>query len=140
MSLAHLTLPTRDVESTASFFEGTLGYLRNPVPSNSPVEALWLDIGRGQEMHVFHVEGFEVSPFEREFGRHVAVYYPLSQFADLKARLVAQGAVLIAPIRETPFERFFFREPVNGYVFEVVEARGPGDPAQEPHRDARLRT
>lgn len=126
MSFAHLTLPTRDVEQTTAFFENTLGYSRNPVPGNSPVAALWLDLGRGQEMHVFLVEGFEVSPFEREFGRHVAVFYPLSQFPALKERLVAQGAELIAPLRETPFERFFFREPVNGYVFEVIdEARSP---------------
>lgn len=121
MSFAHLTLPTRDVERTTEFFEKTLGYARNPVPGNSPVAALWLDIGRGHEMHVFFVEGFEVSPFEREFGRHVAVFYPLSQFPALKARLLAQGADLIAPLRETPFERFFFREPVNGYVFEVID-------------------
>ena len=140
MSLAHLTLPTRDVESTASFFERTLGYNRNPVAANSPVEAVWLDVGRGQEIHVFHVEGFEVSPFESEFGRHVAVFYPLPLFPDLKTRLTEHGAVLIAPMRETPFARFFFREPVNGYVFEVVdEARGPDQQVKEPHRDARLR-
>jgi catechol 2,3-dioxygenase-like lactoylglutathione lyase family enzyme len=121
MTLAHLTLPTRHVEQTASFFEKTFGYARNAVPGNSPVEALWLDIGRGQEMHVFYVHGFEVSPFESEFGRHVAVFYPRPQFADLKQRLKEQGAVLIEPLRATPFERFFFREPVNGYVFEVVD-------------------
>jgi len=74
MSLAHLTLPTRDVDKTARFFEKTLGYARSPVPGNSPVEVVWLDIGGGQEMHVFYVEGLEVSPFESEFGRHVAVF------------------------------------------------------------------
>jgi hypothetical protein len=121
MSLAHLTLPTRDVEGTASFFEKTFGYARGPVPGNSPVEALWLDIGRGQELHVFHVEGFEVSPFEHEFGRHIAVFCPLQEFSRLQERLVAEGAELIAPLRATPFERFFFREPVNGYVFEVID-------------------
>ena len=73
MSFAHLTLPTRDVEKTARLLEKTLGYTRSPVPGNSPVEVVWLDIGGGQEMHVFYVEGFEVSPFESEFGRHVAV-------------------------------------------------------------------
>ena len=141
MSLAHLTLPTRDVEKTTAFFEQTLGYVRNPIPSNSPVEALWLDIGRGQEMHVFHVEGFEVSPFESEFGRHVAVFYPVREFPRLKERLSALGAVLIAPIRPTPFERFFFREPVNGYVFEVVdEDRAKDAESKEPHRDAPVRT
>ena len=123
MSLAHLTLPTRDVDKTAQFFEKALGYTRSPVPGNSPVEAVWLDIGRGQQMHVIYVEGFEASSFESEFGRHVAVFHPLDQFTALKARLVEQGATLVEPLRATAFERFFFREPVNGYVFEVIEVR-----------------
>jgi catechol 2,3-dioxygenase-like lactoylglutathione lyase family enzyme len=126
MSLAHLTLPTRDVDKTAQFFEKTLGYTRSPVPGNSPVEAVWLDIGRGPQMHVFYVQGFEVSPFESEFGRHVAVFYPLEQFTALKARLVEQGATLVEPLRATRFERFFFREPVNGYVFEVIDQNREG--------------
>jgi catechol 2,3-dioxygenase-like lactoylglutathione lyase family enzyme len=121
MSLAHLTLPTRDVENTARFFETTLGYPRLRVPANSPVELVWLDVGRGQEMHVFFVDGFEVSPFEDEFGRHVAVFFPLSEFPELKQRLVRAGASLFEPIRPTPFARFFFREPINGYVFEVID-------------------
>jgi catechol 2,3-dioxygenase-like lactoylglutathione lyase family enzyme len=125
MSLAHLTLPTQHVDRTASFFQKTLGYSRNPVPGNSPVEALWLDIGRGQEMHVFYVEGFEASPFEGEFGRHVALFHPLADFPRLKKRLTKEGAVLMEPLRATPFERFFFREPVNGYVFEVVDQDRP---------------
>ncbi len=122
MALAHLTLPTRDVERTAAFFERTLGYARGRVPGNSPVEALWLDVGQGQTLHVFYVEGFEVSRFEHEFGRHVAVFHPRSDFDALKDRLTSAGAALIAPLRPTPFDRFFFREPVNGYVFEVIEA------------------
>ena len=121
MSLAHLTLPTREVEKTATFFESTLGYARLPVPGNSPVELVWLDIGRGQEMHVFFVEGFQVSPFEDEFGRHVAVFVPLPEYPSLKKRLIDAGAVVFDPIRPTPFQRFFFREPVNGYVFEVID-------------------
>ena len=121
MTLAHVTLPTRHVEQTASFLEQTLGYARDPVPSNVPDETVWLDIGRGQQMHVFYVDGFEVSPFEREFGRHVAVYYPRAEFEALKQRLLRHGGELIEPLRSTPFERFFFREPVNGYVFEVID-------------------
>ena len=126
MSFAHLTLPTRDVNATASFFERTFGYARNPVPGNSPVEALWLDIGRGQEIHVFYVEGFAVSPFENEFGRHVALFHPLADFDRLKRHLVEAGAELMDPLRATPFERFFFREPVNGYVFEVIDDERSG--------------
>jgi len=35
--------------------------------------------------------------------------------------LLQHGAELSEPLRPTPFERFFFREPVNGYVFEVID-------------------
>jgi catechol 2,3-dioxygenase-like lactoylglutathione lyase family enzyme len=122
MSFAHLTLPTRDVERTASFLEHTLGYRRDPVPENVPCETVWLNIGRGQQIHVFYVEGFEVSPFEQEFGRHVALFHPRESFDELKRRLTDRGANIFAPLRATPFERFFFREPVNGYVFEVIES------------------
>ena len=34
MSLAHLTLATRDVRKTALFLEQTLGYVRDAVPAN----------------------------------------------------------------------------------------------------------
>jgi catechol 2,3-dioxygenase-like lactoylglutathione lyase family enzyme len=128
MRFAHLTLPTQDVARTASFLERTLGLARRPVPGNSPVPALWFDLGQGQEMHVFHVADFAVSPFESEFGRHVALLHPLAEFPALKARLRAAGAELFDAARPTPFERFFFREPVNGYVFEVIDADRP-DPS-----------
>ena len=136
MSLGHLTLPTREVEKTASFLEETLGYVRDPVPANVPDETVWLNIGRGQQIHVFFVDGFEVSPFEREFGRHVAVFHPLEDFAALKERLRQRGAELVEPLRPTPFERFFFREPVNGYFFEVIDQARSGHFAlSSPGRD-----
>jgi catechol 2,3-dioxygenase-like lactoylglutathione lyase family enzyme len=121
MSLAHLTLPSRDVAATAAFLETTLGYPRAPLPENVTDDAVWLNIGGGQQLHLIHVDGFEVSPFEREFGRHVALFCPRAQFEPLKQKLRAHGAELIDPLRATPFARFFFREPVNGYVFEVIE-------------------
>jgi catechol 2,3-dioxygenase-like lactoylglutathione lyase family enzyme len=105
---AHLTLPTQRVEETTRFIETTLGYRRKSVPANSPVDARWLDIGHGQELHVFYVEGFEISPFEAEFGRHVALFHDA-------------GGELVDALRPTPFERLFFREPVNGYLFEVID-------------------
>jgi len=129
MSFAHLTLPTRHVAKTAAFLEETLGCRRDPVPANVPDETVWLNIGRGQQIHVFYVEGFEVSPFEQEFGRHLALFHPLAGFPELKRRLIERGAEIITPLRATPFERFFFREPVNGYFFEVIDAsRAPESP------------
>jgi hypothetical protein len=35
--------------------------------------------------------------------------------------LIARGAEIVAPLRTTPFERFFFHEPINGYLFEVID-------------------
>jgi catechol 2,3-dioxygenase-like lactoylglutathione lyase family enzyme len=121
MPFAHMTLATRDIHRTAAFLEGTLGYPRKTMPANSAGEAIWFDIGHGQELHVLYAPGFEISPFEAEYGRHIALFHPLAGFPALKARLTGEGAVLIEPIRPTPFERFFFREPVNGYVFEIID-------------------
>ena len=61
MSLAHLTLATRDVEKTARFLEQTLGYGRDAVPENVMDPAVWLNIGHGQQIHLTYVEGFAVS-------------------------------------------------------------------------------
>ena len=118
---AHVTLPTQQVEATTRFLETTLGYQRKPVPANSPVDARWIDIGQGQELHVFFVEGFVVSPFEAEFGRHVALFHPLDDFSALRQRITEAGGELVEPLRPTPFERLFFREPINGYLFELID-------------------
>lgn len=119
MSIAHLTLATRDVPATALFFERTMRWPRVKVPVNTPLQAAWVQVGPRQQLHILRVDGFEPSPFEREFGRHFAVFHPLSDFTALKRRLVEHGAELVEPIRPTPFERFFFRDP-NGYMFEVI--------------------
>ena len=119
--LAHFTLATRDVAATARFIERTFRYPRKRLPANAIGPVVWFDIGLGQEMHILHAADFEISAHEAEFGRHVAVFHPLTDFGELKARLVKEGGVLIEPIRPTSFERFFFREPVNGYVFEVID-------------------
>jgi catechol 2,3-dioxygenase-like lactoylglutathione lyase family enzyme len=120
MSLAHVTLPTLAVERTARFLEQTLGYARDAAPANSPVQTVWLAIGGGQQIHVFYAEGFEVSRFEGEFGRHIAILRPAEEMAALKERLRTAGAQLMQPMRPSGQQRFFFREPVNGYVFEVI--------------------
>jgi len=120
MSLAHLTLATVAVERTARFLEEMLGYTRDPAPANSPMETVWLATGGGQQFHIVHIDGFEVSPFEGEFGRHIAVFHASGGMAALQERLSAAGAHVMQPLRPGERERFFFREPVNGYVFEVI--------------------
>jgi catechol 2,3-dioxygenase-like lactoylglutathione lyase family enzyme len=121
MAIVHLTLATRDVRRSARFFEETMGWRPIDRPSNIPMPAAWLEIAPGQEIHLVHVADFQPSPFEQEFGRHIALSYPRSGFAALQERLHRHGAELVAPARATPFERFFFRSP-DGYVFEVIEA------------------
>ena len=119
-TIAHLTLATRDVRRSAQFFERTLGWKPIERPGNLERKAAWLAISPDQELHLLEVSDFVPSAFEREFGRHCAIKFPLREFESLKSRLVREGAELITPARETPFERFFFRDP-NGYVFEIVE-------------------
>ena len=133
MSLAHLTLATRDVRKAEAFFAGALGWRPLARPDNIGRPAAWLEIAPGQELHLVEVAGFAPSPFEAEFGRHVALSFPEREFDDLKRRLLAHGATLIEPERPTPFARLFFRNP-DGYVFEVVaserrpEAAAPAEP------------
>lgn len=119
MPLVHLTLATRDVRRAEAFFAQALGWRPLSRPGNIGRPAAWLEIAPGQERHLVEVPGFEPSPFEAEFGRHVAVAVPGAEFDGLKGRLKDPGAALVEPERPTPFERFFFRCP-DGYVFEVV--------------------
>jgi catechol 2,3-dioxygenase-like lactoylglutathione lyase family enzyme len=121
MPFAHLTLATRDVARASAFFENALGFRPIRRPDNIGRRAAWLSMAPDQELHLIEVEGFAPSPFEREFGRHVALTFPRAAFPDLKRRLEDCGAEIIAPERPTPFERFFFRSP-DGYVFEVLDA------------------
>jgi catechol 2,3-dioxygenase-like lactoylglutathione lyase family enzyme len=122
MPIAHLTLATRDLKQATRFFAGTFGWQPIDRPNNIPYPAAWLQIGPEQELHLIELDDFQPSTFEREYGRHIAIAYPLAGFAALKERLREHEAELIAPARETPFERFFFRDP-NGYIFEVVPER-----------------
>jgi catechol 2,3-dioxygenase-like lactoylglutathione lyase family enzyme len=118
--ISHVTLATRNVALSVAFFQESLGWHPVPRPGNISKTAAWLAVAPGMELHLIEDAAFEPSPFEQEFGRHIAVTFPLAEFPRLKERLQAHGAVLIEPVRETPFTRFFFRDP-NGYVFEVVE-------------------
>jgi catechol 2,3-dioxygenase-like lactoylglutathione lyase family enzyme len=120
---AHLTLATRDVRATSHFFQETLGWKSIRTPSNAPIEVDWLEITPGQQLHILLVEDFAPSDFEREFGRHCAIFYSGSEFPTLKERLLARGAEVIEAIRPTPFKRFFFRDP-NGYMWEVIDREG----------------
>jgi catechol 2,3-dioxygenase-like lactoylglutathione lyase family enzyme len=124
LAILHCTLATRDVGRTCAFFAATLGWRPIERPGNIPMAAAWLEIAPGQELHLVEVPEFEPSPFDREYGRHIAFSYPRAAFTELKERLTRHGAELIAPERPTALERFFFRDP-NGYLFEVVEAGGP---------------
>jgi catechol 2,3-dioxygenase-like lactoylglutathione lyase family enzyme len=119
MAIAHITLATRDLAGTVRFFAEALGWRPIVRPNNIPYPAAWLAIAPGQELHLLELADFAPSPFEREYGRHIAVSHPPADFAALKERLRRHGAELIAADRPTPFERFFFRDP-NGYVFEIV--------------------
>ena len=120
MSYAHLTLATQDAAKTADFFEATLRWKRLEMPANIDVTAIWMDIGSGQQVHILQIEGFEVSPFEKEYGRHVAFFHDRADWLSLQERIREAKSDVVPPLRETPFPRFFFHDP-NGYLIEVIE-------------------
>ena len=129
-SFAHFTFATRDVVRASKFYATTFGWEPIHRPQNIEMPAAWLQMAPDQEVHFLQIPDFEISRHEAEFGRHIALAYPRTAFPELKKRLVEHGAELGDPIRETPFERFFFRDP-DGYIIEVVDAdhepeRGPG--------------
>ena len=124
MSIAHVTLSCRDVAATARFLSATFRWPALDRPVNARHDAAWFDLGDGQELHLIGDPAFEPSPFEGEFGRHVAFRVDREDYADLRDRLAAQGGVIIEPGRATPFARFFVRAP-DGYVFEVIERSTP---------------
>ena len=80
MPFAHLTLATRDVPKAAAFFTTTSGWLPINRPNSIGRPAAWLEIAPGQELHRVEVADFTPSPFEAEFGRHVAIAVPLAEF------------------------------------------------------------
>ncbi len=123
MTFAHLTLAVKDAFTAAHFFQKTLGWKIVRLPQNVDLVAAWLEIAPGQQLHLLQIEGGRTGSSDTEYGRHFAVFYPGSQFANLKQRLVAEGATLVDPLRPTPFERFFFQDP-DGYSFEVIDQEG----------------
>src|SRR6516225_8358913 len=98
MSIAHITLATRDVAAASRFFAATLGWRPIRRPGNVPLPAAWLEAAPGQELHLVQVADFEPSPFEREYGRHVAVTCPKEGLTGLKERLMREGASVVVPL------------------------------------------
>lgn len=120
MTLAHLTIATQDSAATARFLQEVFDWPEVHRPANVDLTTYWLDIGQGQQVHVLQVEDFQVSPFEREFGRHFAFFFSAEKLVQIRERLTERNVEIIPPIRPTPFERYFFQDP-NGYMFEVID-------------------
>lgn len=119
MSFAHFTIPTHDVEGTKSFFAKVMKWVPLVMPQNIDIDAAWLEIAPGQQLHILGIEEF-AAPQDEEFGRHYAFFHPANDFDGVIERIKSNGGQLVDPIRETPFRRIFFRDP-NGYLFELID-------------------
>lgn len=120
MTFAHLTIATRNVKSTSDFLAQVMRWKRIEMPANIDVEAVWLEVAPGQQVHILGIPDFFPSNCEREYGRHFAFFHDASDLDGVANRLAELGHEVIAPLRPTPFRRFFFRDP-NGYLFEVID-------------------
>ena len=121
MPFAHLTLATRNAEATSTFYREIFGWQSLRMPGNVDVTADWLEIAAGQQIHILEIEGFEPSPFEKEYGRHIALFESRDHYDEIQKNLKNRGIEIIPPLRETPFPRFFFTDP-NGYMIEIIDA------------------
>ena len=91
--------------------KSTLGWRPIARPNNIGRPAAWLTIAPGVELHLIEDPEYEPSPFEREFGRHVAVTVPLAEFPALRERLQARGATLIEPPAPDPVPAVLLPRP-----------------------------
>ena len=87
MAICHVTLATSDMDRTRKFFESALGSRSINRPSNIPMRAAWLQVAPDMELHLIEVADFRPSPFERQYGRHIAMAIPHAEFPALKERL-----------------------------------------------------
>ena len=121
MAIVHFALAVRDVRRARAVLRIDAPLAADRPSGQHRAASAWLEIAPGQEIHLLEVADYSPSPFEREYGRHIAISAPKAQFPMLKQRLQEHGAEVFAAARATPFDRFFFRDG-DGYVFEVVEA------------------
>jgi len=112
VALAHVTLATRELARSTAFFHEVLGWTPIGRPRNNAAPAAWLQIAPGQELHLVEVPEFQPSPFEQEYGRHIALSLPRADFPTLKERLIAHGAKVIDPLRDTPSTAFSSATPM----------------------------
>ena len=127
MSLAHFTIPTRDVDGTTEFFQNLMGWREIPVPDNVEVQVRWLDLGRGAQMHVLGIEDFEVSPFEKEYGRHFAFFVSAERLADIKERLPRDYDIPVRPpLRATRCGVSDYRHAPKAHGERLIDDREVG--------------
>jgi catechol 2,3-dioxygenase-like lactoylglutathione lyase family enzyme len=80
MAIAHFTLAARDVRRSARFFEVAMGWRPIERADNIGVPSARLEIAPGHEFDLVESSVFEPSPFERDYGRPMAISHPVAYF------------------------------------------------------------
>jgi hypothetical protein len=89
--IAHIMLATQTCASRWRSLKKALGWHPIAQPNNINAVAAWLQIAPGVELNLIEVPEFEPSPFEREFGRHVAVTFRLCRNCWIARSLAGSG-------------------------------------------------
>lgn len=130
LSLHHASLPVRDLETSAAFYEGALGLSRLPRPGFD-FSGLWYACGDGQLHLIVNPKGsFRTAPLSTEDG-HFAL--ATDDFDAVLARLVANGydetaadddpkRLRVKRNSAVGFAQAFLMDP-DGHIIEINLAR-----------------
>ena len=89
MALAHITLATRDVAKSVTFFRDALGWQPVARPGNIGMTAAWLEIAPGTELHLIEDLAFEPSPFEQRVRPTYRRLLPARRFPPVEATIAS---------------------------------------------------
>lgn len=116
--LSHVSLLVGDTARAVAFYRDVLGLPLSPQRPPLPFPGAWLELGRGQQIHLLEVEGAG-----RGSGGHGGRDYHLAlDVADLDAVCAALQAAGIAYTMSRSGRRALFCRDPDGNAIELAEA------------------
>ncbi|HEX3790011.1 MAG TPA: VOC family protein [Pseudonocardiaceae bacterium] len=120
----HVALICRDVEETIRFYQEFLGFPLVELVENRDYAGsshFFFDVGNGNLLGFFDFPGHDHPPFQETIGavQHMALSTSADRFAEIKAKLDADGVEYLGPDRGIE-DSLYIRDP-NGVGLEFYQ-------------------